>query len=311
MKTLIVVGALFLTVLSVSFSSDPRDTVPRQTPSVSHSTTEATVPPWLIGVWRCEWIERRGERSSPYLVRYLQTPSFFGDLRLRVDRPDLSRAASFDDLNDADLLVLARQRGFVGVTTVNGTTSTWRHEVDFQPLATKPDIGRLEQTGSGSWFEYALDGSYTELWHSVGSADGRALVIRVERGGRLSRTLMVAGDYFYFARNRAKDLPPAKSLETLITAKHASRSQVIEWLDCELSFGRVCGGRIAWEVEYSTLPWRVRCRLDFVDQVIAKGRNVILAPGAQADEVLSLTVNTLDEDDLTALFTSGARSRPQ
>lgn len=311
MKTLIVVGALFLTVPSVSFSSDPRETVPSQTPSVSRSTTEATVPPWLIGVWRREWIDLRGKRSSPYLVRYLQTPSFFGDLRLPVDRPDLSHAASFDDLNDADLLVLARQRGFVGMTTVNGTTSTWRHEVDFQPLATRPDIGRLEQTGSDSWFEYALDGSYTELWHSVGHADGRALVIRVERGGRLSRTLMLAGDYFYFARNRAKDLPPAESLKTLITETHAGRRQVIEWLDCELSFGRVRGGRIAWEVEYSTLPWRVGRRLDFVDQVIGRGRNVMLAPGAQADEVLSLPVNTLAEDDLKSLFTSGVHSRPQ
>ena len=57
-----------------------------------------TVPGWLWGVWQREWIEERGSRSSTLDVHYLQTPTFFADVRIPLDRPRFPRAVSFADL---------------------------------------------------------------------------------------------------------------------------------------------------------------------------------------------------------------------
>jgi hypothetical protein len=74
---------------------------------------------------------------------------------------------------------------------------------------------------------------------------------------RLDRVLLVGGDNFVHARNRAKDLPPARSLTDLITKGHAAPENVRGYLDCELSHGYVRGAAVPWEIVHSTLPWRV------------------------------------------------------
>jgi len=266
------------------------------------ATATGDLPPWLPGVWSREWISRQGVQSSPFTVRYLQTPSLFGDVRLPIDRARFRHAASFADLADGELLILATQRGFIGHTTIEKLVSTWHHEVDFQPRDPEADIGRIERAGTGRMYERALDGSYTELWWSLASGDDRFLAVRVERAGRLDRILLVAGDYFFYGRNRAKDLPAAASLDALIATTKASRTTIIEYLDCELSVGRIRGGSTPWEIEFSTLPWREARHLDFVDRIRAGGSTGGLTPLAEAGETWAVPVNTLNSEDLAALF---------
>ena len=268
------------------------------------------LPVWLPGVWSREWIERRGIRTSTFTVRYLQTPSWFGDVRFPVDRPKFPAAASFADLTDAELRSLAKQRGFVGQTTTDGLIATWHHEIDFQPNDGSPDIGRLERVGAGRMYEHALDRSYTEHWWSLSGGDGRFLTVRVERGGRLDQLLVVAGDYFYYARNRAKDLPAAASLDSVIASAKATRAQIIEYLDCELSVGRIRGGVVPWEIQYSTLPWREGRHLELVDRIGAPGSIGGLAPRAEAGETWTVPVNTVDADGLGVLFGALVAARP-
>src|SRR4249920_1982597 len=70
------------------------------------------------GAWQRDWIQRSGGvRDHSTMVRYVQTPSVFGDLRIPGDRPAPAHAASFADLSDAELAQLATQNGFAGVTT--------------------------------------------------------------------------------------------------------------------------------------------------------------------------------------------------
>ena len=107
------------------FSSTGCSTRAEPPPSGEASTNTGAVPSWLLGVWSREWIRRQGKETSPFVVRYLQTPSAFGDVRLPVDRPKFPHANSFADLSDADLRALARQRGFVGHTTAVGANATW------------------------------------------------------------------------------------------------------------------------------------------------------------------------------------------
>src|SRR4051812_20336066 len=174
------------------------------------------LPAWFSGVWTRKWIERNGVRTDALEVHYLQTPSFFADVRFPRDRPKLTNAKSFADLRDADLRALARQRGFTGRTTLARDTATWLHEIDFQPPDGEEDVGRLERIDDSHLREHALDRSYVESWRKVADARGRFLVLRVERAGRLDRTLIVAGDRFLYVRNRKRDLPKAESLEALI-----------------------------------------------------------------------------------------------
>ena len=258
------------------------------------------LPVWLLGVWSREWIERKGSRTSPLTVRYLQTPHAFGDVRIPLDRPRLA-ASSFADLTDEELRSLARQRGFIGHTTTDGLIATWHHELDFQPPDTSTDIGRLEPASPSRMYEHALDSSYTEHWASLTSGDGRFLTVRVERGGRLDRMLLVAGDHFIYARNRARDLPAAESIDALIGTTHATRGQMIEYLDCEMSVGRIRGGAVPWEIQFSTLPWRERRHLDFVDR-IGLSPSGVPAPRGEPGETWTVPTNTVSAGDLGVWF---------
>jgi hypothetical protein len=88
--------------------------LPDTAPATAHESTTA-VPTWLWGVWSRDWIQVGKVRTNTVNVHYLQTPTYFSDVRIPKDRPRFSSAASFTDLSDADLRLLAKQSGFIGV----------------------------------------------------------------------------------------------------------------------------------------------------------------------------------------------------
>jgi hypothetical protein len=255
--------------------------------------------PVPTGAWQREWISRHGgPHDATVTVRYIQTPSAFGDVRIRADRPDLASAASFADLSDEQLLALANQKGFAGYTTVDGENATWHHEIDYQPTDNSPDIGRIELAAEGKMFEHALDASYIEAWSTIGRDDGRFLAVRVSRGGRVEHLLSVAGDHFVYARARATPLPAADSIADAITKSHATRNTIIAFLDCELSYGTTR----AWQVWSSTLPWREGKRLPFADRIALDASGQPSARTPEPGESWSVPVNTLAPAELHRLF---------
>ena len=316
-----------LSVLLAIFGAGLATSCTKNSPSSSTNAQEPAgvckqLPSELCGVWTREWIRRPGiaiqdskaVQNSPELVRYLQTPESFGDMRLPVNRPDLSRASSFNDLTDDELRILATQEGFVGYTTVvedsesarssppppGSVTVQWHRQMDFNPPTGNLDIGRLEFIGKDQMNESGLDNSYTEHWVAISSGDDRFFVVRIERLGRLDRMLLVVGDQFYYGRNRPKDLPAAPSLESLMNG--ASRAQMIEYLDFELSVGRIRGGSFPWEIQYSTLPWREGKPLDFINSVrIGDSTNKVDLQVEQGDTWM-IPINTLDPADLKLIF---------
>lgn len=266
------------------------------------TAARANVPAWLSGVWSREWIERRGTRTSAFDVHYLQTPNAFADMRIPRDRTALAHASSFADLTDGELLLLARQRGFTGTASVIGDTATWQHEIDYQPSDSSPDIGRIERVDDAHMLEHALDSSYVESWRSSGDVSGRFLALRIARDGRLERMLVVAGDHFIYVRNRERDLPAAESLDSLIVSTKATRAQIIAYLDCEFSVGRVRGGPEPWEIEHSTIPWREGRRIELVDSITSRGGSLRLIEPDPRGATLSVPVNTFAKDELDAMF---------
>ena len=270
-------------------------------------THRRTAPPWFVGAWKREWMRPRGEPAlETSIVRDLQTPSVFGSVRIALDRPAFVGANSFADLDDAQLAVLLTQRGgFAGTASFVGenatSIATWNHEIDFQPR-NGVDAARLTQTGPTTVLEESLDGTFDELWQSVPGGEGNCLGLKITRAGRVERMLIVVGDHFVYARNRTRDLPDAQSLTELVATTHATRAQIIEMLDCELSYGLVRSGRVAWEVRLSTLPWREGRVLEFASEVVI-GPTVIPRPRApRIGEVWTVPVNTMTQEDLTAMF---------
>lgn len=259
------------------------------------------------GAWQRDWIQRRGgalERGTT--VRYVQTPSVFGDVRIPGDRPALPRAASFADLTDDELAALATQNGFAGVTTVAGANATWHHEIDYQPAGEGADVGRIEPAGDGKMFEHGLDGSYVESWSTLEPDAGRYFAARLAQGGRVVQLLAVTGGHFVYARARPGALPAADSIRDAIARTHASRETIIAYLDCEISYGTVRG----WRIEHSTLPWQEAKRLAFADRIVvdAEGKPALRAaappvpPGDPDGGVWSFPVNTFPAAELRALF---------
>jgi hypothetical protein len=268
--------------------------------------TNVDPPIWLQGVWSRDWIEKRGVKSNALDVHYLQTPTFFVDMRIPRDRSGVVAAKSFADLTDEQLRSLARQNGFTGRTTMVGIVATWQHDIDFQPSDGTPDKGRLERVRPDQMLEHGIDGSYIEAWRSSTDGKGRFLVVRVEHSGRLSRALVVVGNQFVYARNRANELPEAASFDALIEATHPSRAQLEAYLDCEFSAGRVRGGQVPWEIEQSTLPWREGRHLEFVERISSSDAGFGLVPHEAGEGVWTVPVNTLSSQETNGLFGEGA-----
>jgi len=296
------IGLLWSMRLAAAREALPtRDVIAAESPG-----PEAQLPRWLWGEWTRDWIQRGKSRSSTVEVRYLQTPTYFADLRIPKARSMLAGAKSFADLTDPQLRLLASQNGLAGLTTLVGTVATWSDEIAFQPFDGTPDTSRLERRSPIAMHEVGLDGSFTESWRRVSAGSGNFLVVRVEHSGRLTRYLVVVGNHFVYVRNRSRDLPTASSLEALIEGTKATREQIVEYLDCEFSVGRIRGGSVPWEIRQSTLPWREGHRLEFVNLLSVRTDGVALVPTSVGADQWSIPVNTFAPSDIQALFTPDA-----
>ena len=218
----------------------------------------APVPSTYLGVWRrslLETAELRDERSH---VFWLQTPHWHADLRLPAGRPDFSGVSCLAECDDTQLSWLARQQGFCGVTQVDGDLCTWHRQMDFQPANGSRDIGRMVFDGERVT-ETGVEADYVEVWERLQPSRGgtAALELVVEAGKQPARPtwLLVAGDCFIYVRGRAQPLPKATDLSRLIARTQPSQSQILDWLNVEISFGYRKGPN-PWRIEHSTLPFR-------------------------------------------------------
>ncbi|MGF6283785.1 hypothetical protein [Pseudomonas silensiensis] len=212
----------------------------------------AHVPDNYLGVWQRRLIKfQSGRVDSETAVYWLQTPRLFADLRIP---PVPLPALSLEQLNHADWLTLSEQKGFAGVTEVNGDICQWHRKLDYQQVSTEEDIGRMHFETSERLVETALDDSYYEIWErlpdSRGTCRGQWLQA-VDDPARVA-CLVLAGDYFLFAASRAVALNPGGHLREHIDAATAPQQ-----LACEFSFGRHHGGKNPWHIDYSTLPGQV------------------------------------------------------
>lgn len=206
-----------------------------------------TVPDAYLGVWRRTLLRTAdGAEDRTTRVFWMQTALLHADLRVPDPAP-----TSIDQRID--------QAGFAGITDVQGHRCQWHRLVDFHSDS-GTDVGLMQFTAPDELRETALDGGYLEIWQrlpeSVGSSQALWLVATDEV--QRQACLLLAGDCFMFVADRPIPAHEGLSLAAQITDLSADQTELM--LGCELSFGRIAGGNVPWEITLSTLPGRTgRC----------------------------------------------------
>jgi hypothetical protein len=216
------------------------------------------LPPELMGVWRREVITTpKGYRDETTKVLWLQTRTWYADLRVKADRPVKAGATGFADYDDAELIKLAAVQGFCGQLTAHGGVCLWRRDLDYQPPSGDLDEAKWA-VKDDVMIEDGIHSDYQEIWRREPdtAAPLAAFELTQDPAGRTG-LLVVAGDYFTEVVDRAAPLPKGKPLVELVTAELAAgrREAAIGHLSMRISHGRIAGGGGPWRVTLSSFPW--------------------------------------------------------
>lgn len=204
---------------------------------------EHTVPDAYLGVWQRTLLRLAdGTEDRSMRVFWLQTGRSHADLRVPDPAPVTPQART----------VLA---GFAGLTQVEGNRCQWHRYIDFHPDS-PADIGNMNFVHADELHEFALDGSYLEVWERLPESVGpvHEQWLQAADNPRRRACLLQAGDYFLFVADRPDPLTGSDSLASRLEG--ASSAEVTAMLNCEFSLGRIRGASMPWEIQLSTLPGR-------------------------------------------------------
>ncbi len=212
-------------------------------------------PEDLIGLWwRSSIAWPDGWTDTTTAVAWLQGPQFYADLRQPADRPVFDGVDCLRQLRHEHVAWLVRQEGFAGKLQANGGDFEWHREIDFQPLAIHPDIGRL-RFESDLLIEEGSAVPYVEVWRrgDAAAAQPAAATALRDRASGTAGLILRVGATFMYARGRSVTLPQHRSLRDCVMAA-ANLRNAQDLLDCEISLGTVAGP--CWTIEDSSLPFR-------------------------------------------------------
>lgn len=205
------------------------------------------------GLWRrlaIEYPDGSGDIATQ--AYWLQAGRFYADIRIPAGRPTITALRSFADLSQDTLSALAAQQGFAGETEMLGDRCCWQHRLDYQPPASGADAGRLMFNGR-MLVEYGLHSPYIEHWWHQEAAERSHAAFRLQ--GERYGLLLIAGNHFMRAVDRAAPLRQEGSLASLVERAAGDETGLSGLLQCEISFGRCDGASEQWCVTHSTLPW--------------------------------------------------------
>ena len=225
------------------------------------------VPAHYIGVWQRELLETQTIKDTTSLVLWMQSQHYHIDLRIpHAVQIGLRKVESLQNYNDDELLLLASQQGFAGITKVISATNQssgicqWLREIDFQPITSARDIGKMVFTDENTIIETGIDENYLEVWRRLTYSQEptySTFVTGQNRNGLTTKAYLIrTGKYIAIARPRAIELPVAESLIYAIKTDKPTREQLLDWLDMEISFGEMLDDK-HWRINYSSLPFEV------------------------------------------------------
>ena len=223
------------------------------------------VPAEYIGVWQRDLLETAIIKDDTTLVLWMQTQQYHIDIRVPAACTNIRKVSSLEDYTDEELLLLASQQGFAGITQVTPSTAKssdicqWHREFDFQPQTDARDIGKMVFTDANTMIETGLDDVYLEVWRRLESSQKPCsfeFITGKNRKGLTTRAYyMRAGNFVGYARSRQIILPKAASLIDAIYTIKPVRDELLDWLDMEISFGEMIDEQ-HWKIMYSTLLFK-------------------------------------------------------
>jgi hypothetical protein len=208
----------------------------------------------LHGLWKRTLLAFPGEPADTSTqVHWLQSQTYYADLRQPAGRPDFSGVPCLRDLTPQQVDWMARQECFAGCLERDGAFFEWSRDIDYQPKTGAPDAGRL-------WFDGDLlieEGRhlpYIEHWRRGDGAASPCAGVRLrETAGERLGFIVRVGDVFMTARGRPRAIPGPDRLPTHVgLARDLSEAQ--DLVDMEVSFGSISAR--GWLIERSSLPFR-------------------------------------------------------
>lgn len=214
-----------------------------------------TVPEAFRGVWRRERITAPGLLDTTTRVFWVQSSSWYGDIRVPADSP--RRTGDVQAYADGELVALARSEGFAGQLTVTPERCVWRRDLDYQPPAPTPDEGAWRFADRDTLVEDGVHSDYQEIWVREPQSSGLFAAFSPDDGPGL---LVLAGDHFFQVEPGPASPPadpafPPPALPAQVAAAcQAGRRALAElWLAMPICYGRIGEG---WRISLSTTPWR-------------------------------------------------------
>ena len=232
---------------------------------IKQKSTTDTVPENYRGVWQRHLLETATSKDDTSLVLWMQTLQFHIDIRIPENRPQLRKVDKLEDYMNEELLQLAAQQGFAGITHVTPSSATssdlcqWHRKFDFQPPNGTRDIGKMVFTDAHTVIETGIDDAYLEVWRRLENSQTPCLFECITGKNRLGLEipayLMRAGNWVAYARPRHAILSNAMTLFAAIQTHKPERELLLDWLDMEISFGKIVDEK-HWQIKYSTLPFK-------------------------------------------------------
>jgi Protein HRI1 len=231
------------------------------------------VPANYLGVWQRELLETATIKDDSSLVLWMQTQHYHIDIRILSSRGNIRKVSSLEDFTNEELLQLASQQGFAGITQVTPSSTTssdicqWHREIDFQPPNNARDIGKMVFTDANTVIETGVDDAYLEVWRRLENSQELCwfnLTKGKNRHGlETPAYLMRAGKFVAYARSRQVALPESATLLNAIQTFKPQREQLLDWLDMEISFGEMLDEK-HWQIKHSTLPFKEQLTLPYI-----------------------------------------------
>lgn len=220
------------------------------------------MPARYIKVWQRELLETQTIKDTTSIVLWMQSQHYHIDLRIpNAVQNGLRKVDSLQDYNDDELLLLASQQGFAGITNVtlaNNQLSDvyqWLRKIDFQPKTTARDIGKMVFTDENTVIETGIDEAYLEVWRRLPRCQEphfSTYVTGQNRNGLTNGVYLIStGKYVAFAKPRVTELPKAALLIGAVETYEPTRAQLFDWLDIEISFGEMLDDK-HWRINHSS-----------------------------------------------------------
>jgi len=166
--------------------------------------------------WVRDWIKAPGFEDSTTRVHWMQCGALYADIRVPLERPDLTGASALADLPPPALLQLMQAEGFAGTAHVENAVCTWQREVNWHGTPDGIDAGHMSFDATGALIEDGVYAEYAELWENAPHAPQMAHRVASALGVGV---LVFSADQFLLGLGRPDTPATAPLVEALTTGQ--------------------------------------------------------------------------------------------